>query len=93
MLSIRPWLRTIEMLSRSRSNAGGGKFAGDSRGGDPANPGADPFITIVPAQTGRGVDIEIEGRLNAMIALATGQPLVEPLTLALERVKGIEPSS
>jgi site-specific DNA recombinase len=50
-------------------------------------------IMLVPAQTGRGVDIEIEGRLNAMIALATGKPLVEPLTLALERVKGIEPSS
>ena len=50
-------------------------------------------ITVVPAQRGRGVDIEIEGRLNAMIALAMGRPVEEPVTLTMERVKGIEPSS
>ena len=50
-------------------------------------------ITVVPGQRGRGVDIEIEGRLNAMIALAMGRPLSEPVMLTMERVKGIEPSS
>ena len=50
-------------------------------------------ITIIPARVGRGVDIEIEGRINAMIALAAGRPEAEPLTLTMERVKGIEPSS
>ena len=50
-------------------------------------------ITVVPAQRGRGVDIEIEGRLNAMIALAMGRPVEEPVMLTMERVKGIEPSS
>ena len=50
-------------------------------------------ITVVPAARGRGVDIEIEGRLNAMIALAMGRPVSEPVTLTMERVKGIEPSS
>jgi hypothetical protein len=55
--------------------------------------GLIPSITVVPAQRGRGVDIEIEGRLNAMIALAMGRPLSEPVMLTMERVKGIEPSS
>ena len=50
-------------------------------------------IVITPAATGRGVDIEIEGRLARMIALATGRPVEEPGMIALERVKGIEPSS
>jgi site-specific DNA recombinase len=50
-------------------------------------------ITVVPAAAGRGVDIEIEGRINAMIALARGRPAPEPVMLTMERVKGIEPSS
>ena len=50
-------------------------------------------IIVVPAQRGRGVEIEIEGRLNAMIELAMGRPVAETVTLTMERVKGIEPSS
>ena len=50
-------------------------------------------ITLVRAATGRGVEIEIEGRLATLIELATGRPVAEPLMLTLERVKGIEPSS
>ena len=50
-------------------------------------------ITIAPANVGRGVDIEITGRLTKMIELATGAPLGDLGMLTLERVKGIEPSS
>ena len=50
-------------------------------------------IVITPATVGRGVDIEITGRLTKMIELATGEPLGDLGVLTLERVKGIEPSS
>ena len=50
-------------------------------------------IIITPAKVGRGVDIEITGRLTKMIELATGEPLGDLGMLTLERVKGIEPSS
>jgi site-specific DNA recombinase len=50
-------------------------------------------IVVMPAKAGRGVDIEITGRLTKMIELATGQPLGDLGMLTLERVKGIEPSS
>jgi DNA invertase Pin-like site-specific DNA recombinase len=41
---------------------------------------------------GRGVNVMVEGRLNAIVALATGSTPVEP-TITMERVKGLEPSS
>ena len=51
-------------------------------------------IVLRPAGEGkRGVEIEIEGRLAAMLALATDEPPPEEITIAVERVKGIEPSS
>ncbi len=50
-------------------------------------------ITLMPAVTGRGVDIEIGGRLATMVELATGRSLGERGRLTMERVKGIEPSS
>ena len=50
-------------------------------------------ITLVSAATGRGVEIEISGRLARMVELAAGRALGEPGTLRMERVKGIEPSS
>ncbi|MFW2829912.1 recombinase family protein [Sphingomonas sp. ID0503] len=51
-------------------------------------------VTCVPAEKGRGVAIDFEGRLANILALATGQAVTtEPLTVMGERVKGIEPSS
>ncbi|HEY5711240.1 MAG TPA: recombinase family protein [Allosphingosinicella sp.] len=50
-------------------------------------------ITLTPSGTGRGVDIEIGGRLTKMIELASGRSLGAPGMIAMERVKGIEPSS
>ena len=50
-------------------------------------------ITLTPARVGRGVDIEMTGRLAKMIELATGRPIGDLGMLTLERVKGIEPSS
>ncbi len=50
-------------------------------------------IVLMPAKEGRGVEIEIEGRLAAILALASGRPIREPRTVVMERVKGIEPSS
>ena len=49
-------------------------------------------IVLSPNPVGRGVEIEIQGRLNAIVALATGSESLEP-TITLERAKGIEPSS
>ncbi|RHW18165.1 recombinase family protein [Sphingomonas gilva] len=50
-------------------------------------------IVLTPAAKGRGVDIEIGGRLARMIELATGRPLDDQGMLAMERVRGIEPPS
>ncbi|MBV9840915.1 MAG: recombinase family protein, partial [Sphingomonadaceae bacterium] len=50
-------------------------------------------IVLTPAEQGRGVSIELGGRLVRMIELATGQQLPEAGMIMLERVKGIEPSS
>ena len=49
-------------------------------------------IILKPNPAGRGVEIEVEGRLSAIVALATGAEPTEP-TITVERVKGIEPSS
>ncbi|HEY7810952.1 MAG TPA: recombinase family protein [Allosphingosinicella sp.] len=48
-------------------------------------------ITMVPAASGRSVDIEISGRLATMIELATGRSLGERGMITMERVRGIEP--
>lgn len=46
-------------------------------------------IVLTPAKQGRGVDIEIEGRLAAIVALATGNRTdFTPPTLSVERAKG-----
>lgn len=45
-------------------------------------------VVAVPAEKGRGMDIRIEGRLDAILALATGAPAPAPLMLSVERVKG-----
>ncbi len=50
-------------------------------------------IILTPAKVGRGVGVEMTGRLTKMIELATGRPLGDLGMLTLERVKGIEPSS
>ena len=50
-------------------------------------------IALTPSTTGRGVDIEVGGKLARMIELATGRPFDEAGMLQVERVKGIEPSS
>ncbi|WP_137899312.1 recombinase family protein [Sphingomonas sp. 2SG] len=50
-------------------------------------------IVLVPAAEGRGVDISVEGRLAAMLAIAGGNAAPKPITVTMERVKGIEPSS
>ena len=50
-------------------------------------------VVVTPAKIGRGVDIALEGRLAAILALATGKTLPAETTVTLERVKGIEPSS
>jgi site-specific DNA recombinase len=49
-------------------------------------------LVPTPNPLGRGVQIQVEGRLNAIVALATGAE-TPPLTATVERVKGIEPSS
>ena len=50
-------------------------------------------IVLTPNPDGRGVAIQVEGRLAGIVALATGREPPEALTAKLERVKGIEPSS
>ena len=50
-------------------------------------------IVIIPNPNGRGVTMEVEGRLAGIVALATGREPPETLTAKVERVKGIEPSS
>ena len=50
-------------------------------------------IVMTPNSDGRGVAIQVEGRLAGIVALATGNEPPEALTLKVERVKGIEPSS
>ncbi len=50
-------------------------------------------IVMNPKSDGRGVSIEVFGRLAGIIALATGEEPPETLTAKVERVKGIEPSS
>ena len=50
-------------------------------------------VILTPAKVGRGVDIQITGKLARMIELATGRPLDDLGMITLERVKGIEPSS
>ena len=50
-------------------------------------------IVLTPNPDGRGVSIEVEGRLAGIVALATGREPPEALTAKVERVKGIEPSS
>lgn len=50
-------------------------------------------IVLTPNPEARGVLIQVEGRLAAIVALATGREAPPPLTAKLERVKGIEPSS
>ena len=50
-------------------------------------------IVLTPNPDGRGVSIQVEGRLAGIVALATGREPPESLTVKMERVKGIEPSS
>ena len=50
-------------------------------------------IVLTPSASGQGVNIEVGGRLAKMIELATGQPFDDRSVIAMERVKGIEPSS
>jgi len=50
-------------------------------------------VILTPAKVGRGVDIQITGKLARMIELATGQPLDDLGMITLERVKGIEPQA
>ena len=50
-------------------------------------------IVLTPNPDGRGVSIKVQGRLAGIVALATGEEPPEALTVKLERVKGIEPSS
>jgi site-specific DNA recombinase len=50
-------------------------------------------VVVTPAHQGHGVEISIEGRLAAILALATGRALLAESAIKVERVKGIEPSS
>ena len=51
-------------------------------------------IVIRPIMSrARGVEIDVEGRLAAILALAGGKPPSEERMFVMERVKGIEPSS
>ncbi|WBH17052.1 recombinase family protein [Sphingomonas radiodurans] len=66
----------------------------------PALRGLIDRLVIHPHPTARGVEIEIEGRLAAMLSLAGFVPQPEQVSASgdgrlyvLERVKGIEPSS
>lgn len=46
-------------------------------------------IVLSPNPEGRGVTIEVEGKLAAIIVLAAGKPAPMPLAAEMERVKGI----
>ena len=50
-------------------------------------------IVATPNPKGRGVLLEVEGRLAAILALAGGKADPEERLFVMERVKGIEPSS
>ena len=50
-------------------------------------------IVVRPTDAGRGVKIEIQGRSAALIQMAGGQANPDERLFAMERVKGIEPSS
>jgi hypothetical protein len=50
-------------------------------------------IVVRPADAGRGVKIEIQSRLAALIQMAGGRANPDERLFAVERVKGIEPSS
>lgn len=50
-------------------------------------------IVLTPNPDGRGVLIQVEGKLAGIVALATGREPPESLTVKMERAKGIEPSS
>ncbi len=50
-------------------------------------------IVVMPNPNGRGVLMEVEGRLAAILALAGGNPTSNEPLFVMERVKGIEPSS
>ena len=51
-------------------------------------------VVLTPRTHGRGVALEVHGRLAAILALAGGAPISEePCVVEGERVKGIEPSS
>lgn len=52
----------------------------------------DPIV-LTPNSEGRGVLLEVEGRLAAIIDLASGKSALEERPFVMERVKGIEPSS
>lgn len=47
-------------------------------------------VLLTPATEGRGCDVEVQGSLHAIIALAMGVPVSvpSPLTVTVERVKG-----
>ena len=49
-------------------------------------------VILTPANSIRGVEIDVTGHLARMIELAAGQAVPERGTVKLERVKGIEPS-
>lgn len=49
-------------------------------------------IILIPAKAGRGVEIAVQGRLAAIIGMATGRPVMQECKFGMERVKGIEPS-
>ena len=50
-------------------------------------------IVVAPNPDGRGMLLEVEGRLAAILALAGGHPVPDERRFVMERVKGIEPSS
>lgn len=45
-------------------------------------------IVLRPAKGERGIEIEVEGRLAAIVALATGKKVTDDMTVKLERVEG-----
>src|SRR3546814_20906959 len=47
-------------------------------------------IDVYPADTGRGTRIEVTARMNAMLALATGQPVPQEIGRASCRERGCQ---
>ena len=47
----------------------------------------------LPAKQGRGTEIEVYGRLNTVLALASGQPAERERMLAMVPGVGLEPTT